>query len=226
MMYENTKIAKFHQRPNRFIAHVEVDGKMEIAHVKNTGRCKELLIPGVEVVVQKAENPERKTPYTLLSVWKGEQLINMDSSAPNKVFGKYLQEGKHIKGITHIKPEAKWGSSRFDFYVEAGKEKILIETKGVTLEENGFALFPDAPTQRGVRHIEELIRYTEEGGRAQLVFIVQMKGVSAFAPNNKTHKAFGDALVAAKKAGVSLFAYDCVVTEGDLVIDQRLTIHL
>jgi len=156
MTYQNTRTATFLSRPNRFIANVEVGGKVEVTHVKNTGRCKELLIKGAKVVVQQAANLNRKTKFDLIAVYKGNRLINMDSSAPNKAFFQYLQSGGHIQGITHIKPEAKWGNSRFDFYVEAGTRKIFIEVKGVTLEKNGVVLFPDAPTERGVRHLQEL----------------------------------------------------------------------
>ena len=146
MIYDNTLSGIFISRPNRFIAHVEIDGKTEIAHVKNTGRCKELLILGVRVILQKSDNPLRKTQYDLIAVNKGKRLINMDSQAPNKVFLEHLQSGQYIDGLTLIKPEAKYGNSRFDFYVEAGERKIFIEVKGVTLEENGAVLFPDAPT--------------------------------------------------------------------------------
>jgi len=226
MTYTNTCKGTFIARPNRFIAHVEIDGKVEIAHVKNTGRCKELLIPGASVVLQKADNPMRKTPYDLIAVWKGSRLINMDSAAPNKAFLAYLQSGAHIDGITHIKPEAKYGTSRFDFYVEVGSRKIFIETKGVTLEEDGVVLFPDAPTERGVRHLQELSSCVVEGYEAQVVFVVQMGDVTYFTPNNTIHPAFGAALLAAKKAGVEVFAFDCVVAEDSLTIGKPVGVRL
>ncbi len=210
MIYSDTCTGKFLSRPNRFIAHAEVDGKQIVAHVKNTGRCKELLIPGAKVVLQKSGNPNRKTGFDLIAVWKGLRLINMDSQAPNKVFLEHLRAGRYMEGITHIKAEAKYGSSRFDFYVEAGQRKAFIEVKGVTLEEDGVVLFPDAPTLRGVRHLRELAACTQEGFEGHIVFVVQMKDVRYFTPNIKTHPAFGEALVAAAKAGVFVTALDCV----------------
>jgi sugar fermentation stimulation protein A len=154
MLYENICEGVFLSRPNRFIAKINLDDTMVITHVKNTGRCKELLLPGVKVVLQKSNNSERKTGYDLIAVWKNRWLINIDSQVPNKVFLEYLQSGRYIEGITFIKPEAKYGSSRFDFYVEAGAQKIFIEVKGVTLEEDGVVMFPDAPTERGVKHLK------------------------------------------------------------------------
>jgi sugar fermentation stimulation protein A len=226
MIYPNTHTGIFQSRPNRFIAHVELDGQMVVAHVKNTGRCRELLIPGVRVVLQKASNPDRKTEYDLIAVWKGCGLINMDSQAPNKIFLEYLQTDRYIKGVTLIKPEARYGSSRFDFYVEAGRRKIFIETKGVTLEADGTVLFPDAPTQRGVKHVRELAGCIGEGYEAHIVFVVQMSGVRYFTPNNKTHPAFGNALIAAEKAGVQITALDCSVTENSLAIGKAVPVLL
>jgi len=226
MTYNHTQKATFLARPNRFIAQVEIAGKTEVAHVKNTGRCKELLIPGTEVIVQKAENPDRKTLYDLIAVRKGNRLINIDSAAPNKVFFEYLQSGVHIADITAIKSEAKYGTSRFDFYVEAGTRKIFIETKGVTLEENGIALFPDAPTERGVRHVNELAHCVREGYEAQVIFVVQMRDVAYFTPNNNMHPAFGEALLAAEKAGVKILTFDCVVTEDYLAIGAPVEVRL
>ncbi|MCL2299716.1 MAG: DNA/RNA nuclease SfsA, partial [Firmicutes bacterium] len=152
MTYSNIRPAVFFSRPNRFIAHTLLDGEEIICHVKNTGRCKELLVSGATVYLQKSGNPLRKTQYDLIAVRKGQRLINMDSQAPNRVFYEHLQSRRYIEGITLIKPEAKFGSSRFDFYIEADERKIFIEVKGVTLEEDGVVLFPDAPTERGVRH--------------------------------------------------------------------------
>jgi len=226
MIYANTTVGIFIQRPNRFIAHVEVDGEIVVAHVKNTGRCKELLYPGAKVILQKSNNPERKTPYDLIAVWKDNRLVNVDSQAPNKVFFDHLQSGQYIDGITLIKPEAKCGGSRFDFYVETIERKIFIEVKGVTLEQDGVVLFPDAPTERGVKHLNELARCVCKGYDAQAVFIIQMNDVRYFTPNNKTHPAFGEALVAAEKAGVTVVALDCVVTPDSMVIRNPVPIKL
>jgi sugar fermentation stimulation protein A len=226
MIYNNITLAIFRTRPNRFIAHVEVCGKEVVTHVKNTGRCKELLIPGARVVLQKSDNPGRKTAYDLIAVWKGKRLINMDSSAPNKVFLEYMQSGQYIKGITFIKPEAKYGDSRFDFYVEVGKRKIFMEVKGVTLEENNAALFPDAPTQRGVRHLKELAQCLGEGYEAHVVFVIQMSDVRHFTPNYKTHPAFGETLITAEMAGVKVAAFDCLVTENSLLIGNHVPVLL
>ncbi|OQB12458.1 MAG: Sugar fermentation stimulation protein A [Firmicutes bacterium ADurb.Bin193] len=226
MTYKNIILGIFISRPNRFIAEVEIEGNIEICHVKNTGRCKELLIPGVTVYVQRADNPNRTTKYDLIAVRKGERLINMDSSAPNKVFLEYLQKGTYIKDVTLIKPEARYGASRFDFYVEAGGRRIFIEVKGVTLEENGVVMFPDAPTERGVKHLNELARCVSEGYEAHVVFVIQMSDVKYFIPNNHTHPAFGAALVAAKQAGVAVAAFDCEVDEDSLEIRNAVEVRL
>jgi len=156
MVYNHIRKGIFISRPNRFIAEVEIDGKMEICHVKNTGRCRELLIPGAAVYVNHANSPKRSTAYDLVTVYKGESLVNIDSYAPNLAFGEYLRQEKFIDGITCVKSEAKYGGSRFDFYVETAASKAFIEVKGVTLEENGVAMFPDAPTERGIKHLNEL----------------------------------------------------------------------
>ncbi|MCL2150072.1 MAG: DNA/RNA nuclease SfsA [Dehalococcoidia bacterium] len=226
MIYDNTAAGIFLARPNRFIAHVEIDGRIAVAHVKNTGRCKELLVPGARVILHKQDSPARKTPYDLIAVWKGERLINIDSQAPNKVFWDYLQSGRHLEGIICIKAEAKYGNSRFDFYVEAEGRKIFIEVKGVTLEEGGVALFPDAPTVRGVKHLGELARCVRDGYEAQVVFVIQMRDVEYFTPNNKMHLAFGEALIAAKQTGVKVSALDCVVTENSLSISEAIPVKL
>jgi sugar fermentation stimulation protein A len=226
MIYNNICMGRFVSRPNRFIAKVEIDGKIESCHVKNTGRCKELLIPGVTVYVDQAVNPCRVTKYDLVTVCKDKQLINMDSQAPNKVFLEYLQSGRYIEDVAHIQAEVKHGTSRFDFYVEAGQRKIFIEVKGVTLEEDGVALFPDAPTLRGVKHLNELIVCIKDGYEAHVVFVIQMCSPQYFTPNNKTHPAFGRALIAAKAAGVKITALDCMVTENALNIRDKVLIKL
>ena len=226
MTYPNVSPAAFLSRPNRFIAHILLGNEEIVCHVKNTGRCKELLVPGATVYVQKSENPLRKTQYDLIAVRKGQRLINMDSQAPNRVFLEHLQSGRHIRGITRIKPEAKYGNSRFDFYTEAGARKIFIEVKGVTLEEDGVALFPDAPTERGVRHLRELAQCVAAGYEAHVVFVVQMSGVRYFTPNDQTHAAFGEALRAAAAAGVKIVALDCAVKPNRLEINDEIPIKL
>lgn len=226
MVYEDILPAIFLSRPNRFIAQVEIDGKKEICHVKNTGRCRELLLPGAGVYVQKAAKAKRKTQYDLIAVEKGERLINMDSQVPNKVFAEWLGKSRYSQDITNLKPEAVYGASRFDFYLEAGERKIYVEVKGVTLEEDGVALFPDAPTERGVKHIRELCRCLDEGYEGVIVFIIQMKGVRYFTPNDAMHPAFGAALREAEQAGVEIMALDCLVTDDGIVADEFVKVVL
>ncbi len=211
MKYKDIKKAKFCSRPNRFIAHIEIDGKQEICHVKNTGRCKELLIPGAEVFVQEVNGYNRKTKYDLIGVEKGARLINIDSQVPNKVFHEWVMNSNFFPDISLIKPEVKYKNSRLDFYMETDMRKIFVEVKGVTLEENGVALFPDAPTERGLKHIADLCQCIDEGNEAYLVFIIQMKDIEYFTPNHKTHRAFGEALINAAKHGVKIIALDCEV---------------
>lgn len=227
MEYKNIKQARFISRPNRFIAYIEIDGNKEICHVKNTGRCKELLIPGAKIFVQESDNKTRKTKYDLISVYKGYRLVNIDSQVPNKVLHEWLLEGGLIKNITSIKPESTYGNSRFDFYIETSdKRRIFIEVKGVTLEESGVAMFPDAPTERGVKHIAELCRCMNDGYEAYIVFIIQMKDVLYFTPNNVTHKAFGDALKVASDQGVNIIALDTWVTENSISVGDYVDIKL
>ena len=226
MQYENIRRATFLARPNRFIAHVELEGKTEVCHVKNTGRCKELLIPGTTIYVQEWDNPARKTKFDLIAVEKGDRLINMDAQAPNKVFGEWAASGAFTEGLTLLKPEKTWGSSRFDFYFEAGERRGFVEVKGVTLEEDGAVYFPDAPTERGVKHIEELIACQTAGYEAYLCFVIQMEHVKSFSPNDRTHPAFGEALRRAAAAGVRLLARDCVVTPDSLTLGKPVTIVL
>lgn len=226
MNYNHIEKGIFLARPNRFIAHVLINGKMEIVHVKNTGRCKELLTENAQVFVQKCPSPTRKTQYDLISVYKGQRLINMDSQAPNKVVAQWLQEGNLFQNITLIKPETTYGNSRFDFYLEADDQKILIEVKGVTLEENGVALFPDAPTQRGIKHIQELCASLKDGFSAYLIFVIQMNGILYFSPNNLTHPAFGQALIHAQAQGVKIIALDCDVTPDCLTAKDLIDVRL
>ena len=226
MHYNNIKPAIFLERPNRFIAHAIVHGQLEVVHVKNTGRCKELLVPNAEIYVQESDNPNRKTKWSLIGVRKGDKLINMDSQAPNKVVKEWLLEGKSFNNITHIKSEAKYKSSRFDFYVEADGEKVYIEVKGVTLENDGVAMFPDAPSERAVRHVEELIAARKEGYQTYVIFVIKMKGIRYFTPNHFTHPAFKEVLIKAGKNGINLLAFDCIVKSDSLEIDEPVLIKL
>ena len=233
MRYENVVKGKFIGRPNRFIALVEVDGQEVRAHVKNTGRLKELFVPGVEVYLEDhvGRMGDRKLRYSLIGVCKGNEKVNVDSQAPNKVVKEALETGKlfpaGIKSVSYIKPEYKFGDSRLDFYVESEEgEKVLMEVKGVTLEVDGVARFPDAPTERGVKHVEELIKATEEGYKACVVFVIKMKGVNRFCPNYDTHPEFGEALARAKAAGVEVIAVDCLVKKDSLAIDSQINVSL
>lgn len=226
MTYSSVQKAAFLNRPNRFVAHVELNGKTVICHVKNTGRCRELLIPGATVYLQPAENPSRKTPYDLIAVEKGDRLINMDAQAPNKVFQEWAEQDRFQPGLTLLRPETTWGNSRFDFYWEAGPRKGFVEIKGVTLEENRVVRFPDAPTERGVKHLEELCRCRAEGLEAAVCFVIQMGDVDYFAPNDRTHPAFGAALRAADQAGVAVIAYDCRVDPDRLELNRPVPVRL
>lgn len=224
MKYDVIVKGKFIDRPNRFIANVEINGRAETCHVKNTGRCKELLTKGATVYLSLSENPNRKTKYDLVAVQKGELLINMDSNAPNKAVGEYLR--KIFGSAALIKPEKTYGQSRIDFYAESKGEKWLIEVKGVTLEKDGRAFFPDAPTERGVKHIYELCGAVKEGYKACILFVVQMKGVKDFAPNDSTDAAFGKALRYAAKNGVIIKAVDCIVSPQSMVLDSKVKVIL
>ena len=226
MHYENMEPAVFLSRPNRFVAYVEQAGKQEICHVKNTGRCRELLIPGAELYVQRSDNPARKTALDLISVKKGAQWVNMDSQAPNKAAAEWLKNGGLGTKEILIRPEYKYENSRFDFYLETEGRKAFMEVKGVTLEEDGTARFPDAPTERGVKHIRELMRCLDDGYEAYILFVIQMKGVHAFEPNDRTHPAFGETLREAAGKGVRILAYDCLVKPDEMTIDQRIEVHL
>ena len=226
MIYNNINTAKFLSRPNRFIAHIELDGHKEICHVKNTGRCKELLTENATVFVQEADNPNRKTGYDLIGVIKGDRMINMDSQIPNKVFSEWVQSSGFFENIKLLKAEKAFENSRFDFYIETEKDKIFVEVKGVTLEENGVVLFPDAPTERGVKHINELCRCVQQGYKAYIFFIIQMDNVKYFTPNRKTHPQFADALKAAQEKGVNIVALDCKVTENSIEADGFVEVKL
>ena len=226
MIYKNIRQAVFLQRPNRFIAHIEIDGKKEICHVKNTGRCKELLTPNATIFVEESDNPDRKTKYDLIGVLKGDRMINMDSQIPNKVFGEWAKNSGYFGNLTFIKAEKTFENSRFDYYLETETDKIFVEVKGVTLEEDGVVLFPDAPTERGVKHINELCRCVEEGYKAYIFFIIQMDNVKYFTPNRKTHAAFADALKNAQQKGVNIIALDCTVTENSITAKDFVEVRL
>ena len=225
MKYRKMISAKFLERPNRFIAYVDIAGKRTKVHVKNTGRCKELLQENVTVYLEESDNKERSTAYDLVVVDKAGRLINMDSNAPNKVVGEWLEAGGLYEDVSLVKPEKTYGNSRFDFYVEsASGKKAFLEVKGVTLEEDNVAAFPDAPSERAVKHVEELITAHQEGYEAYLVFVVQMKGVIRVEPNWNTQPAFGEALRRARKEGVKLLSYDCLVEQDSLQIDEPVPV--
>ena len=226
MTYPNSIPARFLSRPNRFVAQVELDGVETTVHVKNTGRCRELLVPGARVWLVKSDNPSRKTAYDLVAVEKGDRLSNMDSQAPNAVFGEWAQAGCFVPGLTLLKPEYKHGDSRFDFYWEAGDRKGFVEVKGVTLEQNGAVYFPDAPTQRGIKHLHGLTTCLDEGYEAAVCFVIQMEQAYFFSPNDETHPAFGEALRQAHAAGVRVLALSCSVTPDSLSISAPVPVRL
>lgn len=226
MIYNNIKKGIFKARPNRFVAHIEIDGHIEICHVKNTGRCKELLLPDCIVYVEEAANTARKTKYSLIAVKKGERIINMDSQVPNKAVHEWLLTGKLFPDILLIKPEKVYGNSRFDFYIETSEQKIFMEVKGVTLEENGVVRFPDAPTERGIKHMNELIACTKQGYEAYILFVIQMAHVERFESNDVTHPEFGVTLRRAKSEGVHVLAYDCNVQPESISIRNPVPITI
>lgn len=227
--YSKIKKAKFICRPNRFIAKVLIDGKEENVHVKNTGRCRELLTEGSDVILYESDNVSRKTKYDLVAVYKQRNgkapiLINMDSQIPNDVVEEWLKKSKLFSENANIRREVTFGDSRFDFYIEDGENKAFLEVKGVTLEENGIAMFPDAPTERGIKHINELALAISHGYGAYILFVVQMKGISEMRPNDITHKAFGDALRIAAEKGVRILALDCNVTENSIEAEDYINV--
>lgn len=226
MKYENIVKGEFIERPNRFIAKVIIDGKTETVHVKNTGRCKELLIKGRTVYLSRAANPERKTKYDLVAVDKNGILINMDSQIPNAAAEEWLKKGNIFSENAVIKREVTYGKSRFDLYITDGEKKAFLEVKGVTLEENGVVMFPDAPTERGVKHINELVECKNDGYEAYILFVIQMKDVKYFSPNDITHPEFGTALRNAAKAGVKVIAVECNVTPDTIEIEKQVQVKL
>ncbi len=224
MKYNNILQGKFISRPNRFIAYVEINNKIEICHVKNTGRCRELLTPSATVFVEENDNPKRKTKFSLIGVIKENRMINMDSQVTNKVVKEWILKGNLFKELTLLKPETKYKNSRFDFYVETKNKKAFIEVKGVTLEEEGIVRFPDAPTERGVKHINELCECIQDGYDAYIIFVIQMKDVLHFEPNVKMHKEFAKALKKAQKYGMNILAVDCEVTEDSINIKDYVKV--
>ena len=226
MKYPNIILGRFLRRPNRFIAHVELDGQEVVCHVKNTGRCRELLVPGAVVWLCKSDNPARKTAYDLVAVQKGDLLINMDSAAPNAVFGEFARAGKFLPDTEGVKSEVRYGASRFDFCITAGGQTHYVEVKGVTLEEAGVVRFPDAPTERGVRHLRELMDAKAAGYGAHAVFVIQMERARYFTPNERTHPAFAVALREAAEAGVQVHAYTCRVTSDGMEMAEPVPVVL
>ncbi|WP_458406700.1 DNA/RNA nuclease SfsA [Anaerotignum sp.] len=228
MEYGNMIEARFLRRINRFTAYVELNGQEEMVHVKNTGRCKELLLEGARVFLEEADKEERKTKYSLIAVYKGDILVNMDSQAPNQMAAEAMVEGKitEIGEVDFLKREVKYEKSRFDLFYQKGDKKGFIEVKGVTLEEDGIAKFPDAPTERGAKHLRELIKAKEEGYEAAVLFVIQMKGVKEFRPNEERDEAFTKALREAAAAGVNVLAYDCSVEVGRVKIENKIPVDL
>lgn len=226
MKYERIYEGTFLERPNRFIAYIVIDGRKEIVHVKNTGRCAELLVPGATVYVQRAENPERKTKWDLIGVMKNGRMINMDSQVPNIAAKEWLEKGELFRKPLSVRQEYTYGKSRIDLYVEAENKKILMEVKGVTLEEEGVVRFPDAPSERAVKHVEELAKAVKEGYEAYVLFVVQMEDVKFFTPNKDTYPAFCEALKEAAKIGVHVMAVDCHVEKDEIEIRKQVPVVL
>ena len=225
MQYGKMVEGRFLARPNRFIAHIEINGKTEVCHVKNTGRCRELLPVGAKVWCLDAASPNRKTRYDLITVQKGERLINMDSPAPNTAAKEWLLTGG-LGGIEDLKPESKFGDSRFDFSFRKDGKQCFLEVKGVTLENEGVCAFPDAPTVRGAKHLRELTELKQKGYGAYVLFVIQMEGVKYLHPNDLTDKPFGDALRDAKNTGVEILAYDCKISIDSMEINEIVDVKL
>ena len=224
--YEKMKQGVFLSRPNRFVAHVRLDGQEEICHVKNTGRCRELLLPGAEVWCQHHDDPGRKTAWSLITVRKGERLVNLDSQVPNKLALDYVKQGGLGFAPQMVKPEQTYGNSRFDLYYEAGERRGFVEVKGVTLEDGGVARFPDAPTQRGRKHLLELQAAVEAGFDAWVLFVIQMADIRRFEPNWPRDPDFSEALCRAAEHGVQVRAVECLVTEDSLAITKEVPVAL
>lgn len=225
MTYQNIRPGIFLDRPNRFIAHVELDGQVETVHVKNTGRCRELLPRGARVYCQRVENPARKTKYDLIAVEKGSRLINMDSQAPNAAAAQWLRGGG-LGQIEALRPETVHGTSRFDFSFIRNGRPCLLEVKGVTLERDGVCAFPDAPTQRGTRHLHGLMEAAQKGWETFVLFVIQMENVISLHPNTATDVGFAGALRQAAEQGVHLIAMECTVTPDSMTITREVRIEL
>lgn len=226
MKYERMTEGRFIRRCNRFVAEVMIEGTAEAVHVRNTGRLKELLVSDARVLLELSLNPERKTRYSLVCVQKNGQWVNVDSTAPNQIVEEMVRAGRLFSDITYVKREKTFGNSRFDLYVEHDGQKHYIEVKGVTLEVDGIARFPDAPTERGIKHIHELMKARSQGYLASIIFVIQMKGVHVFEPNRITHPEFAEALLMAVRAGVEILAFDCIVTENSLEGDSPIPVRL
>ena len=229
MEYKKITEGIFFKRPNRFIAQVIINGKEETVHVKNTGRCKELLLPGAKVILEDcSNNPNRKTKYSLIAVWKENMLVNMDSQVPNKVVFDAINENKieNLKNLTHLKREVTFGNSRFDMYFESQNEKGFIEVKGVTLENEEISMFPDAPTERGTKHVLEMIEAVNQGYRGIIFFLIQMKGPKVFRLNWEMDELFSQAIKLASENGVAIMVYDSIVKDNSISIDKPIEIDL
>lgn len=225
MRYNNIYPAVFINRPNRFIANIEIDGAEQVCHVKNTGRCGELLVDRAEIYVQKNDNPSRKTMYDLIAVKKGNRIVNMDSQAPNYLVKEWLLEKNPFGKITYLKPEQKCGNSRFDFYMETENSRTYIEVKGVTLENNNVVSFPDAPSQRAVKHLKELCELKTRGYDCYVIFVVQMENVKYFRPETQRHEEFAQALIEANNCGVRIMAVDCRVEKDFIIINKEVGVR-
>ena len=225
MRYDRMVKGIFLARPNRFVAHIEIDGQTEVCHVKNTGRCRELLPAGAQVWCQKSANPNRKTKYDLIAVQKGDRLINMDSQAPNTAAGEWIRSGG-MGNVEQVRAETVHGDSRFDFSFILDGKQCFLEVKGVTLETDGICAFPDAPTERGVKHLRGLTAAVAEGYKAYVLFVVQMENVRYLHPNDETDPAFGAALREAAAAGVQVLAMDCKVTPESMTLRESIPVWL
>ena len=226
MKYDKIKEGRFISRPNRFLAHVRIDGKEEVCHVKNTGRLSELLIKGAKVYVQEHDNPKRKTRFSLIGIEKNGTLYNIDSQAPNQVAREWVERGDFLSGITYIKQEKTYHDSRFDLYMETNDSKIFMEVKGVTLNKNGIGYFPDAPTERGKKHVLELCDAKKDGYEAYVLFVVKFQPAKGFSPNRLSQPDFADALIMAREKGVKILAVECKVMPGELVIEKEIPVIL
>ena len=226
MKYDNIIEGIFIKRPNRFLAHVKINGKEEICHVKNTGRLGELLLPGAKVYVSHTDNPKRKTKYSLIAVEKGDILYNIDSQAPNQLALEWVNDGKFLEDVVYVKPEKTYKKSRFDLYIETREKKIFMEVKGVTLNQDGIGMFPDAPTERGRKHVLELCEALEDGYEAYILFVVKFKPVQGFCPNTIRQPDFTQSLKEAKEKGVHIKAVCCQVTSDELWIEKEIPVFL